>query len=306
MIVAIGAAPDKSPSGIYSWLTSYSELGRWGTLGIGNLTASMGGIAKAVFGGSMLRQALYGDAINISGILYLVGVGMAIIGLAVLLAIAILEYLNRKFIESTLLIVVAAVFAAFAFWWAPHDDGFWLYPVILALLMMFISIGRTDFIRKLTYTVMAVFALVNITGAIVPGADLEKSVARGGAEILYKMNLGPDDLVLTNLAQIPLALEYHYHVKVPTTSFAYQEGGSRDEIISRFHTMLKNFQGKIVVFGNEIDPEPHRRFLFGRFSPEDYLVAYAPLLSSLNPVDSLMVYGKSIAVYELDRLWLME
>ena len=52
MIVAFIAASDKNLSGVYGWLTSYSELGRWGTLSGGNLTASIGGIAKAIFGGS--------------------------------------------------------------------------------------------------------------------------------------------------------------------------------------------------------------------------------------------------------------
>lgn len=300
IIVAVVAAPVKSLSGVYSWLVSYGELGRWGILGMSNFPTSAGGIAKAVFGGSMLRQSLYAG-INVSGILYLVGAGIAIIGLAMLLANAILEYANRKFIESTLLIATSAVFAVFAFWWAPQDSGFWLYPVVLILLMIFMSIEHSDTIRKVTYFTMAIFALVNITCAIVPGADMQKSVARRGAAILYKMDLGPHDLVLTNMAQIPLALEYHYNVKVPTTSFAYQTGGSVNDIIARFHTMLKDFQGKIVVFGNEIDPEVHRRFLFTRFSPEDYLVAYAPLIASLQPVDSLQVYGRSVVVYESDK-----
>lgn len=301
IIVAVFAASEKSISGVYSWLVSYSEMGRWGSLGPGNLVTSVGGVVKAIFGGSMLRQTLYGGAFDLYGIICLVGTGIALIGLALLLVITIKEYIDRKFIESTLLLVTALIFALFAFWWAPNDQGFWFYPIILVLIMVFMSIGYTNTIRKITYATMAVFAFVNITCALVPAADTDKSVARKGADLLYSLNLGEDDLVLTNLAQIPLALDYHYNVKVSTTSFAYQKQGSKDEIISRFHTMLTNNEGRIIIFENEIKPEPHRRFLFSRFSPEDFAVAYAPVIPDLSPVDSLRVYGKSIAIYELKK-----
>jgi hypothetical protein len=230
IIIAVFAASEKSVSGVYSWLVSYSEMGRWGSLGPGNLVTSVGGIAKAVFGGSMLRQTLYGGELDFYGFICLAGTGMALGGLAVLLAIAIKEYIDRKYIESTLLLVTALFFAGFAFWWAPHDQGFWLYPAVLILVMIFISIGYSDAVRRIVYTTMAVFALVNITCALVPSADMNKSMARRGADALYSLNLSEKDLVLTNLAQIPLALDYHYNVKVPTTSFAYQKGESKDEI----------------------------------------------------------------------------
>jgi len=249
----------------------------------------------------MLRQTLYGDSIDFSDMICLAGTGIALIGLGVLLATAMKEYISRRFIESTLLLVTALFFAVFAFWWAPNDDGFWFYPVTLVLIMVFISIEYTDTVRKINYATMAVFAFVNITCAIVPSADMEKSVVRKGAEALYSLNLYENDLVLTNLAQIPLALDYHYNVKVLTTSFAYQTGGSKDEIISRFHTMLTTHRGRIIVFENEIKPEHHRRFLFSRFSPEDFAVAYAPVIPELTPVESLPVYGKSIAIYELEK-----
>lgn len=301
IIIAIFATPDKSVSGVYRWLVSYSETGRWGMVGPGNLVTSAGGIAKAVFGGSMLRQTLYGGAIDFYGIICLAGTGIASVGLAALVVISIKEYIDRRFIESTLLLVTALFFAIFAFWWSPHDDGFWFYPVVLVLIMIFISIGYSDIVRKIVYATMAVFAFVNITCALVPAADTNKSVARKGADALYNLNLSDKDLVLTNLAQIPLALNYHYNVKVPTTSFAYQKGGSRDEIIARFHTMLTTHQGRIIIFENEIKPESHRRFLFSRFSPEDFLVAYAPVIPELSPVDSIRVYGKSIAIYEIKK-----
>jgi hypothetical protein len=301
IIVAIFAAQEKSISGVYSWLVSYSEMGRWGSLGPGSLVTSVGGIAKAVFGGSMLRQTLYGGAVDFYGIICLIGTGIALVGLAVLSAISLKAYIDRKFVESTLLLVTALFLALFAFWWAPNDDGFWFYPAALVLIMIFISIGYSDTVRKIAYATMAVFAFVNITCALVPAADMNKSIARKGADALYNLNLGENDLVLSNLAQIPLALDYHYNVKVPTTSFAYQKGESKDEIISRFHTMLTTFEGKIIVFENEIKPEPHRRFLFSRFSPEDFAVAYVPVIPDLSPVDSIRVYGKSIAIYELNN-----
>jgi len=299
IIVAFFATPDKSVAGVYGWLVSYSKLGRWGIIGPGSLVTSVGGTAKALFGGSMLRQTLYNGDLSPYGLICLAGTGISLLGLAVLLGISIRQYIERKFIESTLLLITALIFAAFAFWWAPNDDGFWFYPVVLVLIMIFITVDYTDTVRKIAYATMAVFAFVNITCAMVPAADMNKSVARKGAQALYNLDLGENDLVLTNHAQIPLALDYHYNVKVPTTSFAYQEGGTKNEIISHFHTMLTTFKGRIIIFEDEIKPERHRRFLYSRFSPGDYALAYAPVMAALTPVDSIQVYGKPVAIYEL-------
>jgi hypothetical protein len=65
--------------------------------------------------------------------------------------------------------------------------------------------------------------------------------------------------------------------------------------------MLTTHEGRIIVFDNEIKPESHRRFLFSRFSPEDFAVAYAPVIPALSTMDSILVYGKSIAIYELNK-----
>jgi len=47
MIVAFTAAPDKSISGVYSWLTTYGELGRWGSCRAGKRDDIVGGSSKS-------------------------------------------------------------------------------------------------------------------------------------------------------------------------------------------------------------------------------------------------------------------
>jgi len=88
MIVAIAAASDKSVSGVFGWLTTYSSLGRWGIVESGNVITSLGGIAKAVFGGSMLRQAFFGGGISALEILYVIGAVISVIGVSILFVMA--------------------------------------------------------------------------------------------------------------------------------------------------------------------------------------------------------------------------
>lgn len=299
IIIAVMAAPDKSLSGVFAWLTMYPGLGRWGTVGSGSVITSLGGIAKAVFGGSMLRQALYGSSISAAEILYLIGAAISLCGMVVLLLGAAKNIIKKT--DSILLAVIALIYLIFAFWWAPHDGGFWFYPAVVIMIAIFISIGNSGFIRNTAYATMVIFAFVNITCALVPASRIDNSVSRTGADALAKLALEKNDLIVTNMPQIRLALDYHYRIRPQIKSVAYLEDGPKNEVIEKYRSMLANFDGRVIIFGNEIYPEPHRRFLFSRFSISEYAKAYEPFIPSLVPVDSIRVYGKWITIYELDK-----
>lgn len=303
MIVAF-AASDGGISGAFTWLTKYPGLGKWGIIDSESIVASLGGIAKAVFGGSMLRQTLYGDGISVPEFLYLIGTAISLCGIIILFVMAVKQILKNA--ESTFLAISALVFLIFAFWWAPHDGGFWFYPVVLIMIIIFISIGNSGFIRNTAYATMVIFALVNITCAFVPASRINNSVSRTGADALAKLALEKDDLIITNMSQIRLALDYHYNVRPRIKSVAYLEEGPKDEVIERYRSTLSDFEGRVIIFENEIYPESHRRFLFGRFSQSEYAEAYEPFISSLVPVDSIRVYGEWITIYELNKDALLE
>jgi len=167
--------------------------------------------------------------------------------------------------------------------------------------MIFTSIGYSRFTRNVSYATMIIFALINITCAFVPSSRIGNSVARTGADALAKSALTENDLVLTNMAQIKLALNYHYSVNVPIKSVAYLEAGPKNEVIDRYRSLISNFEGRVIILENEIYPESHRRFLFGRFSKSEYTEIYRPFLSSLVPLDSIRVYGEWITIYELNK-----
>ncbi|UCE67426.1 MAG: glycosyltransferase family 39 protein [Candidatus Zixiibacteriota bacterium] len=298
IIVAL-AASDNGIAGAYAWLAKYPGLGRWGVVHSGSVIASFGGIAKAVFGGSMLRQALYGGGISLPEILYVVGTMLSLCGMSILFINAAKSMLKKA--DSILLGVTAFIFLIFAFWWAPQDGGFWFYPVVLILIIVFSSVGNSGFIRNTVYATMIIFALVNITCAFVPASRINNSVSRTGADALAKLALARDDLLVSNMPQIRLALDYHYNVRPRIKSVAYLEDGPKNEMIEKYRSTLSDFEGRVIIFENEIHPESHRRFLFGRFSKKEYTETYRPFLSSLVAVDSIRVYGEWVAIYELEK-----
>ncbi|UCC79421.1 MAG: glycosyltransferase family 39 protein [Candidatus Zixiibacteriota bacterium] len=298
-IVVAFAASDGGITGAFAWLTKYPGLGRWGVVHSGSLIASAGGIAKAVFGGSMLRQALYGGGISLPEILYLVGAGLSLCGMIILFISATKNILKKT--DSILMAATSLIFLVFAFWWAPQDGGFWFYPVVLIMTIIFISIGNSALIRNTAYATMIIFAFVNITCEFVPASRINNSVSRSGADALAKLALDDNDLIVANMPQIRLALDYHYRVKPKIKSVAYLEDGPKSEVIRRYQSFLSDFEGRMIIFENEIYPESHRRFLFGRFSQSEYTETYQPFLSSLVPVDSIRVYGKWVTIYELEK-----
>ena len=103
------------------------------------------------------------------------------------------------------------------------------------------------------------------------------------------------------MPQIRLALDYHYNVRPRINSIAYLEDGPKNEVIDRYRSFLSDFEGRVIIFENEIYPEPHRRFLFGRFSQSEYAETYRPFLSSLVAVDSIRVYGEWVTIYKLEK-----
>jgi hypothetical protein len=247
----------------------------------------------------MLRQAFFGGGISLIELLYVIGSTISVCGIIVLFAMVVKKILKNT--EAILLSAIALVFIIFAFWWAPHDDSFWFYPAVLILVTIFSLIDFSRFTRNVSYATMIIFALVNITCSFVPSSRVGNSVARTGADALAKLALDENDLVLTNLAQIKLALNYHYSVNVPIKSVAYLEAGPKNEVIDRYRSLLADFEGRVIIFENEIYPESHRRFLFGRFSRSEYTETYRPFLSSLIPADSIRVYGEWITIYELSE-----
>ena len=296
--VAFIAATDPGISGAYAWLMKYPELGRWGIIHSGSVITSMGGVAKSVFGGSILRQALFGNKRSYLEILYLIGAGLSISGLILIFASSLRDNLRSKNPELILLLGTALIFVIFAFWWAPHDGGFWFYPVLLILIIIFSSLKATKFTSMVVYITLLVFALINITGEFVPASRNVNSVALNGASSLAKLHLTENDIVLTNMPQIILAYSYHYNVNVPYKSVAYLEPGPKKTIVDQYRSMISNFPGKVIIFENEIYPESHRRFLFGRFSRKEYTEVYEPLMPSLVSVDSVRYYGEWITLYE--------
>ena len=299
LIIGIIEAPDKSIGGLYRWLTLYTHIGHWGKLQWTNFLTSLWGVAKSVFGGDNLRQVFYSDNLAASNVIYIVAAALSSLGFLLLLVSAFHHFSKKRNSFEWLLLSLAIIFVVFAFWWAPTDSGFWLYPVVMFLLFIIMAVSENYRMKRVLYLAVVLLVTINSFYEIVSSSVAKKSIARQGAAALSRLDLTPDDLLLTNLGRIPLALDYHYGIKVPSTGLAFLEEGDNDETVKEYHRLIGQNRGRVIIFENEISPEAHRRFLFERFSVEDYSNVYSRYIPLLIPLDSIAVYGKKVKIYQI-------
>jgi len=305
LVAALIASPEKTPAGIYRWLTLYGQLGAWGKFSTANLSAGLWGLIKTFFGGDAVRMVIYSWSWSFSTTLYFMAIIVFAFGLVRLLTILLKDLFRiQRGSWPRLLFILSAIFGAFALWWAPADDGFWLYPIVLFILVT--CSFKTDrqglsSIRKTAIIMLLLLASVNLAYEILPAAKIENSPTRQGVEAFRRLQLNTNDLVLTSFSQIRLAYEYHHGIRVPTTCLMYLPEGDKGEVINDLHRRIEETSatGRVILFEDEIYPEPYRRYLFERFSPEEYIMTYRRYLPDLVPVDSVLVYGKNVRLYSL-------
>ena len=145
--------------------------------------------------------------------------------------------------------------------------------------------------------------IVNLAYEILPATKIQNSPTRQGVEAFRRLELNSNDLVLTSFSQIRLAYEYYFNIEVPTTCLMYLPEGDKNVVISDLHHRIDTTltTGRVIIFEDEIYPEPYRRYLFERFSPEEYIMTYRRYLPDLVPVDSVRIYGKNVRLYSLLR-----
>jgi hypothetical protein len=100
-----------------------------------------------------------------------------------------------------------------------------------------------------------------------------------------------------------MAIDYDFRLKANTTSIVYNGPGDKDTVINDFQQRINESlkKGRVFVFENELIPEPHRRYMYARFTPADYIKTYRPYYPFLIPIDSLSLYGKMIKIYQIDK-----
>jgi len=301
ILIAFVLAEDKSIKGIYTWLTTYGHLGYWGSIGWNNLVVGFWGIVKAIFGGDTLRQYFYGDTRTTGQYIYLALAVSISTGIGILALRSFYYYLRHKKPYFTLLVLLAAVYSVFGFWWTPTDEGFWLYPILMLMPLVAGAVNSNPKFRKLLIGTVAVLTMTNIVYEIAPASRKSNSVAINGAAALHRLGLTSDDLFLNNLMRIRSALEYYYHSDIPTSCLGFREFGPNNQVIADYLADIENVKGRVYLFEDEIKPEPHRKFMYARFSPAEYAFVYDRYEDRLTAVDSLMVYGQQVRIFLIDR-----
>jgi len=285
---------------LYKWLTMYGHLGYWGTVGRGNFLISLWGIIKAVFGGDMLRQVVYGDVLTLFHIFYIVAVIFVSVGILMICGYTVYCFIKKRGAFEWLFVSLAAIYSIFGFWWTPTDAGFWLYPILSMLMLSATAIAGNRPMRKIMYVTVSIMIAVNLFYEIFPASSAKNSVALRGAAVLNELHLTSDDLLLNNLMRIRSALEYHYNTIVPTTCLGFREFGPKEQVIENYLARIDLTPGRVILFEDEINPEPHRRFMYDRFSREDYARVYGRYMDRLVSLDSIEVFGRQIRIYRID------
>ena len=300
-VVGFFYAETKSIPGLLKWFTAYAHYGRWGILSLDNFANSASGTIKAIFGGTSLRTILFVDEITFSGYLYLFLISLILLGMLLLTIFSIRSYFRKEDKTNLLIILLFVVFLIFAFWWAPNDDGFWLYPLILAVMFVISNLNMNKITKPVTVTIVVMLLGLNLFCEIIPNSRDKNSIASSSSTALSKLNFAESDLIITNMLHLALAHNYYSGVKVKFGSIALQESGTFEEMASALRDKINECEGRIFIFENEMKPEPHRRFLYDLISAEQYDQFYNQLRPDLIVRDSVLIYAKFVKIYELNR-----
>lgn len=301
LTVAITQAQEKTIGGIYRWLTFYRHLDTWGKIGPESITNAAWGKLKTLVGGEIIREAFYTGHWPLATMAYLIIIGLIFTGLVWLFALACLNLRRNRDGSQWLLLAMAVLFGVFTFWWAPANDDFWFYPV--TFFIIFVVRGAVSYLsRWLIILTTVLLASVNIVNEFIPSANNNNSIFYNGAQVFERLKLESNDLVITNYSQIRLAYEYYTGIHVPTACMMFLPSGPKAEVIQEYHQRISAAleKGRVFVFSDEIRPEPYRNYLFTRFSPADYKLAYAPYMNHLVLVDSLNAHGQTVEISRLN------
>lgn len=300
LVVGLGQAGEKTIGGFYRWLTYYSHLNTWGKLGNDSITNAAWGKIKTLFGGEIIREMFYSGRWSFSSMLYLIIIGLIFVALVWMFFIALRNLWRSRDSSQLLILALALIFGLFTFWWAPANDDFWVYPVVF--FMIFIARGICSYLaRWLLLNATILLAAINFTYEFIPSANKSDSLFYQGAEVFERLRLTGNDLVITNYSQIRLAYEYYSGIHVPTVCMMFLPAGPKAETIKEYQQRIDEAlrRGRVYMFSDELYPEMYRRYLFTRFSPEEYQQAYAPYINHLTTADSLDVHGQIVNIYRL-------
>ncbi len=300
-VVAIENAAEKNAAGMLKWITQYGHAGEWGKLGTANISQGVWGKIKTVFGGEIIREIFYGGQWRTFSIIYIAIIAIIYLGLTYLFIISCVRlYKNRDRISALYLVLIVSL-SLFAGWWAPHDDGFWLYPFVILGLFIFGMPFRSKVNRVIAGVTIAILLMLNISCEFISSSDKSNSLIYEGAMSFRRLELTSNDLVITNLSQSRLAYEYYTGVHVPTTCMMFLPLGDKDSVIEGYHRRISEAKdtARVYMFEDEIYPDDYRGYLFGRFTAEEYSNTYERYYPHLMAADSVYMHGRYVRIYQL-------
>jgi hypothetical protein len=172
---------------------------------------------------------------------------------------------------------------------------------MLVIIFIISNLKRISVLRTSLFTAIALLFIINLFSEYIPSTFTENSSARTGAEVLHKLDIGEDDLVLTNLRHITLAYDYHYNRKTHWAALAFEPAHVFNTDKASLKRKIYKTEDKILIFENEILPENHRKFLYTFYDEKQYLEIYSEYIPYLIVRDSIIYYDKYVKIFEIDK-----
>jgi len=303
LVVAIQHAAEKNIVGIYNWATSYAHLGVWGKFQLSAFRETIWGNLKLFFGGEKIREIFYAGNCDYSTVIYIASIILVFAGMAYLFIRSLRLLIKQRDSAMITLLALIIMYALFAFWWAPSDDGFWLYPAIILILFIFALPLKIVFDRAIAIVLIVLLLLLNITCEFIPASDKNNSYIYQGAQAFERLRLTSDDYVVSSFQQIGLAYEYYTRIQVPIGCMLDLPLGDNTSVIADYQKTISDARnkGRVFMFEDEIEPEPARAYLFTRFTAKDYEFTYKPFMDNLACVDSVVIHGRNYCIYRLNE-----
>jgi hypothetical protein len=301
LTVALNETAEKSISGIYKWLTHYGHAGEWGKLSASNITQSVWGKIKLLYGGDIIREYFYGGQLDFFSVIIIVLMIIIYIALVYLFIVASWDLYKSGDSQKLLFLALILGMGLFAFWWAPHDDGFWLYAIVFFCLYVFCKPLIRNPSRLIASIAIALLTFMNLACEFIPSSDKDNSHIYQASMAFKRLKLNPDDLVITNLSQARLAYEYYTGIHVPTTCIMFLPPGDKAKIITEYHQRIAETgeTARVFMFEDEIHPDNYRDYLFTRFTPGQYEQTYERYFKHLIKADSVYMHGRYVTIYQL-------
>ena len=296
----------------WQWLTHYGSTGFAGAIDLQHVWNLPIGLGQTVIDGAHLKQAVLQPAWRWPSLLFagLAAAALLVAGLMGIITLACWRVDRTAARQQIFLWCWAGVFAAFAFWWQPESNQFWIPSAVALTALAACAWDRRAstfprWVRVVPAGLVGLLFGVNFFGAILPGSRLENSELYQLCSRLRQHGVQEADLVLIP-DYIQPQYQYFYHQQLRVSSLGllssiFQGPGKARLFAHQQRVIAETLQngGRVFISEVELKPSPWQRSLVRFLTPEAYAQFYAPYRPVLEPAFTFASDGREVIMYEV-------